>query len=287
MRERLVGAVRSVVGNRFDRPAGVIAAAAVLLFLAELPMGLRAIALPAALFVPGHILVTTLFGPLRAPVGLTGVGLRVILSMAAYPLLALGIFIVDRLYTRTAVLIAVLAFAVIAALVGMAREYAAGGPVTGPPIELDRAWMAQARLPIVSLVLAFLVVAVGVEVAPRRPPVEFVQFHLSGRWALVDSAVPVERGFEPVVETEIVNRSRSTRRFEVAAYVDGVEDPSDRWVPVRVELLPGEELVVPVTGPLDSLACRTEVEIALRDLDGFDEHDPLTVFFRAADRTDC
>ncbi len=284
---RATGWSRQVLGNRFDRPAGLIAATVVLLALAELPNPLRVVALPAALFVPGHLVVTLIFGPSRAPVGLTGAGLRVIMSMAAYPLLALGIFIADRFYTRTSVLIAVLALGVISAFVGLTREYRHGEAVTGPPVGIDRAWMSRAMMPVGSLVCAFLIVAVGVEVAPRRPIDEFVQFNLGGRWALVDAAVPIAAGFEPAIETEISNRTTEVRRYEVVAYVGGRDDAVDRWEPVRIEVAPGETAEVRVEGPIPDLGCRTKVEIVLNDLDGPDEHDPLALFFRAAERSDC
>ena len=130
-------------------------------------------------------------------------------------------------------------------------------------------------------------VAVGVEVAPRRPVDEFVQFNLGGRWALIDSAVPIAAGFEPAIETEISNRTTEIKRYEVVAYVGGLDDAVDRWDPVRVEVLPGDTAEVVVAGPVPGVECRTVVEIELNDLDGPDEHDPLKLFFRSAERTDC
>ena len=142
-------------------------------------------------------------------------------------------------------------------------------------------------LPVGSLVCAFLIVAVGVEVAPRRPIDEFVQFNLGGRWALIDSAVPIAAGFEPAIDAEISNRTTELRRYEVVAYVGGRDDAVDRWEPVRVDVLPGETAEVRVVGPVPDVGCRTKVEIVLNDLDGPDEHDPLALFFRAAERSDC
>ncbi len=250
-----------------------------------LPPAVRWILVPAALVVPGHALVSALFGQHLEFGGVRRLALTVVLSFVAYSLAALAVFAAGFRMSRVTVVVSIELLAWACAGVVAHRKVRAqrGEPVSDPPPPTYRPRLEIRHLvvPLGAMTLALVVAWGSVHVLPRRPPEEYSAIAFDGTWALVNRTVPVDPGTDTVVQFRVFNRTRSEQTYDVDARID--EGP--RWSSATLVVPALSSASGTVTGRVPAGACHARLEVAMHVDDGI-ERDPLVVYFRDVD-ADC
>ncbi|RMH69810.1 MAG: DUF1616 domain-containing protein [Actinomyces sp.] len=267
-----------------DTARFVVASAAALGVAALLlPPSVRWVLVPAALFVPGHAVVSALFGQHLEFGGVRRAALTVVLSFVSYALLALAVFAAGFRMSRVTVVVSVNVLAWVCAAVIAHRKIRAqrGEAVSDPPPPTYRPRLDPRQLvvPVGAMVLALVVAWGSVHVLPRRPPEEYSAIAFDGSWALVNRTVAVDPGTDTVVSFRVMNRTRSEQTYQVSARID--EGPS--WSSTTLVVPALSTATGTVTGRVPAGACHARLEVAM-DVEGDDvDRDPLVLYMRDVD----
>jgi hypothetical protein len=192
-----------------------------------------AIELPLALLLPGTSILVAARGA-RPARPASDVGLALVLTFAAWILIALTCYVAGQPFTTTAIVIGANLIVGSAAAVCLAR---------GTPLTTLTGSTAGRAFPAPLLIFALAVFAVvGVIAAATRSvgaPAPYVQPYseiaLAGQWADVRSVVAVSKGAGPVpVELTVANHTQGAKTYEV---VPVMHDAS--WGARTIELAAG------------------------------------------------
>lgn len=249
-----------------------------------IPESYRFVLWPLAMFVPGHAIVTAVFGDHLDFGGFRRVGLSMALTLAAYPLVALSALIVGRRWTEGTVLVgSFLLISACAATIRRREVRAQYGRTDAPdrteePAEVgsSRIRLSELVLPGFSIGLALLIAWASLFVFPRKAPDEFSSIALEGTWALTARSVPANPSRDVAVTFRIDNETTTVQEYVVTS---GIVDGPD-WETKSQVLEPGQAWVDTVSGRVAPGRCRSRLEIDMTVVGDPEDHFPLAVFFR-------
>ena len=193
------------------------------------------VATPLALLVPGWALLLIAFDG-APPALLPPPMLAAVLSLGAYPLLAVGLGLGGRALSRQSVLAAIAALVLVALAVALCRGLMATPPdhAQGPGGRAVRgtgvaryAWRTggqrERATPATYVIAALAAVALALaalRLLPQAPPSPYTALSLAGRWAQLDSVV-AQTGGTVTVPLQIVNHTGSAEVYRMRVDVDG------------------------------------------------------------------
>ncbi len=259
---------------------GVVLCSGALLIPAEF----RFVMWPLAMYVPGHAIVTAVFGDHLDFSGFRRVGLSMALTLAAYPMLALAGLVVGRYWTRGTIVGGTFLLVSACAFVVWRREQRAAAGLVDEPDQVEepaevgssRIRITELILPTCSIGLALLIAWASLFVFPRKAPDEFSSIALEGTWALTARAVPANPSRDVEVTFRIDNETTQVQEYVVrSGIVDGPE-----WETKTQILEPGQAWVSTVAGRIAEDRCRSRLEIDMEVVGDDEDHFPLAVFFR-------
>jgi uncharacterized membrane protein len=209
-----------------------------------IPLIRAVMVLPLALCVPGYAFFCAAFGTKRQADTVSTLAISVVLSMALYPLVALGLNTASIRLSTLSVLAAIDILIVLCLAVSVRR----------PALAAWLSWPSATSLwsglrggvCFASIVAVVLVALVGaLRVLPQAQPVPFTQFYLAGRWAHLDREVAVHPSQQLVVSVGITNHTHDTQTYSIAP----VMDAGPAWRGQRVTLAAGGTWVGTLRGP--------------------------------------
>ncbi|MCB0920441.1 MAG: hypothetical protein KDC08_01330 [Actinobacteria bacterium] len=203
----------------FRGPIAPLLAALALVSFASLPQPLSWLALPVALIVPGHLVLLT-FGVTDHSNIVSRAALAAIVSLGAYPLIALASFAITMEFNRSMLIVGVLTLGLTAA----GRELFSKR-VESTKVERDvlrdrhrrsSSWLTA----LVCVTIGLLIVAAGPRLIPPPRPAPFVTLELSGTWAFVDRTLKPPSGpFK--VDVKIGNKTAAHIFGRLLVTIDG------------------------------------------------------------------
>jgi len=233
-----------------------------------------AIELPLALLLPGASVLAAARGrrPARPA---TDVGLAVVLSFAAWILIALTCYVLAQPFTTTAVIAGGDIVVVASALVCLAR----GAPLATLTGSADRRVPAGQLLLYALAVAAVIgVVAVATRSAPEPAPYtqSYSEIALAGRWADVRSPVAVISRAGPVsVELSVANHTQATKAYRVVPVMREAN-----WSARTFELAPGASWRGLVRGTVPEGGCLHRLLVSVREAGAAKPIGSVTLWFQ-------
>ena len=268
-----------------ERPLVLVGLVTALVALSLLPDGIRWITTPLAFWLPGHALVTAVFGRRLEFGGVRRICLELLLTLATYPILALAVFSLAIPMSHETVAVSTWLFVAGCAAVaevrqrrGARRRGAAGRAAAAPP-RTPAVDVRQLVVPGLAMGAMLLIAWGSLHVLPRAEPVPFSSVALAGPWSLVQGAVPYDAGVDPSIEVAITNQTSGDEDYEITAVVRNADGTTASWPATSASLAAGETRTITVTGPLPAGRCRAQVAVAVTPNRG-PALDPLTVPFR-------
>lgn len=268
-----------------ERPLVLVGLVTALVALSLLPDGIRWITTPLAFWLPGHALVTAVFGRRLEFGGVRRVCLELLLTLATYPILALAVFSLAVPMSHETVAVSTWLFVAGCAAVaevrqrrGARRDGAAGRSAAAPP-RTPAVDVRQLLVPGLAIAAMLLIAWGSLLVLPRAEPVPFSSVALAGPWSLVQGAVPYDAGVDPSIEVAITNQTTSDEDYAITAVVRAADGTTTSWLTTSASLAAGETRTLTVAGPLPAGQCRAQVAVAVTPSQG-PALDPLTVPFR-------
>jgi len=234
------------------------------------------ITLPLALFLPGDAVTDALFAGDVPLDGALRVASSVAASVVTYPLVALAAYSVGLRLTAD-------------------RDVPPDDPPDPPeqpgqepgrepgrePGKLRRGTVEAIVLPVITLILAAIILPIALHALPRRPDEPFVSMGLAGEWALVKGPVPVDGP----VRIELVVHNATTEPGHWIVKASPASEPD--FAPVPVDVGPGAEVTIVVEGDVLAAPCLRRLSIALVGVDPSLVPDPLLLSLGATDAPMC
>jgi len=258
------------------------------------------ITLPLALFLPGDAVTDALFAGDVPLDGALRVASSVAASVVTYPLVALAAYSVGLRLTAASVRVGVVMVVVVASAVLVLRtrsdrdvppddppdppEQPGQEPGREPgrePGKLRRGTVEAIVLPVITLILAAIILPIALHALPRRPDEPFVSMGLAGEWALVKGPVPVDGP----VRIELVVHNATTEPGHWIVKASPASEPD--FAPVPVDVGPGAEVTIVVEGDVLAAPCLRRLSIALVGVDSSLVPDPLLLSLGATDAPMC
>lgn len=280
-------------------PLVLVGSCAALVALAYSPIAIRPLALPIALWFPGHLVLVLLTARSPTEPPYKRLSLVVITSIASYSLLALISFAMVQRLTKRSLVAVMIAFTIFVCIVSAWRRRRK--PMKDPFAVVDgsvdhdnaadigsasgRPKIADPFIHVVAsmcTVIAIAIVVVGLQVIPERQPDPYFRISLAGTWSLVDDVVKITDDIDPNVTVQVQNGTTAIQRVSVLAGFTGQQ----RWPGVSVTLNPGEERTVTVNGPVPK-GCNLELKIALAGGETSLAAEPIKLYFDHRDTAEC
>lgn len=268
-----------------ERPLVLVGLVTALVALSFLPDGIRWITTPLAFWLPGHALLTAVFGRRLELGGVRRICLELLLTLATYPILALAVFSLAVPMSHETVAVSTWLFVTGCAVVAEVRQrraasrHAPAGRTEAAPPRTPAVDVRQLLVPGLAMAAMLLIAWGSVHVLPRAEPVPYSSVALAGPWSLVQGAVPYDAGIDPSIEVAVTDQTGGEVDYTVTAVVRAADGTTTSWPVVDARLAAGETRTVTVTGPLPAGQCRAQVAVAVTPSTG-PAPDPLTVPFR-------
>ena len=219
------------------------------------------VATPLALLVPGWAVLLIAFDAAPPP-PLPATTLTALLSLAAYPLLAVGLGFgggpVDRQRVLAAVAALVLLALVITVCRGLAGAVAAPSPrhaqeqvtqaahggtgVTGSTWMAERRVLAMPATYVIAALAATALALAMLRLLPQAPPLPYSTLSLAGRWAQLDHVV-AQTGGRVDVLLHIANHTGRAEIYRLRVDMDGREEGGARTLRLGSEATWGGTVV--------------------------------------------
>lgn len=270
-----IGVARRARADHLRNPAAVLPAAAAAMtagVLVPVPPIRAAVVLPLALLAPGYALAAAagIRGRLDA---VPTLALGALLSIAIYPLLALGLYATSIRLSTTSVVAAtdavvLLLSGVVALRTRFARDAgtAGGGPAAvATDTSPASSWSGRrggVRF-VVAVAVAVAVLAGAMRLLPAAADAPYTQLYLAGHWSGLGAIVDAEPHQRLAVRVAIVNRTHARKAYRLAPTVDG----GVHWPARVVTLQAGDRWVGFVTGRIPRRRCvhRLTLELSSRE----------------------
>ncbi|MFN8041624.1 MAG: DUF1616 domain-containing protein, partial [Acidimicrobiales bacterium] len=252
-----------------ERPLVLVGLVTALVALSFLPDGIRWITTPLAFWLPGHALVTAVFGRRLEFGGVRRICLELLLTLATYPILALAVFSLAIPMSHETVAVSTWLFVAGCAAVAEvrqrrgARRHGAAGRTAAAPPRTPAVDVRQLLVPGLAIAAMLLIAWGSVHVLPRAEPVPFSSAALAGPWSLVTGAVPYDAGVDPSIDVAVTNQTGGDEDYTVTAVVRAADGTTTSWPTTSASLSPGESRTVTVSGPLPAGQCRAQVAVAV------------------------
>lgn len=212
------------------------------------------VATPLALLVPGWAVLLIAFGAAPPPL-LPPTALAALLSLATYPLLAIGLNSAGRPLGRQGLLVAVGALVLVALATMLCRALSgvlpavstrrtqgpAYGEVHGDARRADglrkpergRERTGAARYVVAALAATALAVAM-LRLLPQAPPTAYTALSLGGQWAHLDHVVQETSG-RVTIPLHIANHTGRVEIYRLSVDIDGSEEGGVRTIRIGSE----------------------------------------------------
>jgi len=252
-----------------DRPLVRVELGALLLLTATaFPQPLRAMAvIPALLLVPGYAtLVALRLNTVKHSDSAQTLLMSLVASMAAVPLILLGLHGLGMPLVSGAMLPALAAYSGVIALLG-GRQAAA-------PQDGDGTLAATGTRVAMAAVLAAAIIITGLRVLPGTPEAQYTALALGGSWASVEGPTYAEPGKRTTVSLTVTNHSDAAKRYVLAPTMVGGDWKSRTFTVAAGETWSGE-----IAGSLPRGGCLHRLLIGLRSQG--DRIGGLTVWFQS------
>jgi len=238
-------------GRRKRAGIWLIAATAGLVLGSMVPVApLRLLmATPLALLVPGWAVLLIAFDAAPPPL-LPPTALAALLSLATYPLLAIGIDSAGRPLGRRGVLVAVGALVLVALATMLCRALAealtaalarhthgpAYGEVHGDARRADGIWRAERRREragtatyVIAALAATMLAMAMLRLLPQAQPTAYTALSLGGQWAHLDHVV-LETSERITIPLHIANHAGRVEIYRLSLDIDGRAEGSVRTI---------------------------------------------------------
>jgi uncharacterized membrane protein len=271
---------RRGAASRLSMPIALAAATLVFSVAPLLPSPLRAIVvLPLAFVLPGAAMTLALGWPrsdVWAPIAF---GLRVVLSLAFYPMLALALFALHIRYSTAAWILGTDVFIVAAMAVAAfsRRTETATAPNENVGVSRDGLGWLLWLVGVVALATVALVATNAL--VPGAPKTQFSAISL--RTLPAGDQVVVPAGQSLRVPIEITNSTSAAQTYRVRAQLDARPFGTDQ----RVRIEPGAKWTGEVTGAVPADGCLHHLQVSATDASGVDRS--VALFARSPGRTAC
>jgi len=237
----------------------MLAAAAAIALAQALPDGVPRAAVVAslALFVPGYGILALVFGA-RPPLdGVLRLAVAVLLSVALYAFLALGLHALGLRLTQATVAWATCGAIGVLGLLTLARLAAAPGGTPRAPVPRSQLLGAAAFTALLLCVAGTL--ALTVPALPEARPAPFSQLFLAGEWERLGGVATAPAHGPTSVEVGVENHTGRAQRYRLLAHFEG----GPAW-PERSVLVPaGGRWQGTVSGQGPRAACRRRLQVDL------------------------
>ncbi len=279
------------VSQRLGLPVQVVivlSGIALMTIFTPIPLGLThvLVVLPIALLAPGYAIMLATFGLQPHVDAVPAFALSAILSLAAYGLLGVALYVVTIPLSMASVLIGtdLLVLLLIGATVLRTRRGMAAVAWTAASFDAATAvrtgWNgARGGIRFVAIVGVVCVALLGAQRAlPKQAADPYTQFYLAGTWSHLSSIVHAQPHKKLNVEVGITNHTHQARTYRITPLLDN----APTWHARDVTVPSGRTWMGAVVGYVPATGCLHRLSISLSAKGTQALAGPLTLWLRGA-----